>query len=700
MKKLTLPIVLLLPLAAMAATETPDTARTKQLEEVVVEGDLTRTDARRTVYTPTTRQKNAAQTATDLLGRMSIPQIRIDNESTVLTAAGNPVAIYIDYLPATRQDIEGMRMADVRNVEYLDFPSDPRFQNNQHVVNFIMQRYEYGGYVKLYGLEQFIANNGRLNAFAKLQYKRMTYDLAAGGSYTNTPHTGSELTETFRLPRHHTPDKVFERLSETTSAKYKNNDYWTTFRALYSTDKVTMSNLLAADFDHTPVNRTSGRVSYIPAEFSENPYTSTSSNRVNSLTYSGYWNFSLPKGNSLNVSPYYSYSHTNSASDYTEQNVGQYLNGARDNSHQFKATLTYSHDFGRAGQLDIYGQAIVTANNTRYRGTSDVSDHARTYRFGPGAGYSISAGNFYGHAGFGLLYDRSSYEWADRSDKVKEHNSTPWFDLSLQYSFLRRHRISLEFHHMRSVPSSSYRSAAVVQSNPLFSYTGNPALVPYKSYDPGITYSFFPNNKYSIAVYAYGWIVDDRYVYDYEAHADGILRIIRQPVAGYAQGNFGVNLGTRQLGGKLQANVYLYEYAAHNGAPYSWTKSSFHYSVRVNYYAGAWNFGAQYRSAGAYADGCMVGTWMKSKDYYYLSAGWSNSAWNVRLTAHNFARWNWRGNHGIMHSAHYDYDQWEFGTGYHASIALSATYTFGYGKKIKQGNEAGQQSGVGSGILK
>ncbi|MGM9862698.1 MAG: hypothetical protein ACI305_00335 [Lepagella sp.] len=240
MKKLTLPIVLLLPLTAMAATETPDTARTKQLEEVVVEGDLTRTDARRTVYTPTTRQKNAAQTATDLLGRMSIPQIRIDDESTVLTAAGNPVAIYIDYLPATRQDIEGMRMADVRNVEYLDFPSDPRFQNNQHVVNFIMQRYEYGGYVKLYGLEQFIANNGRLNAFAKLQYKRMTYDLAAGGSYTNTPHTGSELTETFRLPRHHAPDKVFERLSETTSAKYKNNDYWTTFRALYYTDKVTM----------------------------------------------------------------------------------------------------------------------------------------------------------------------------------------------------------------------------------------------------------------------------------------------------------------------------------------------------------------------------------------------------------------------------------------------------------------------------
>ena len=132
MKKLTLPIVLLLPLTAMAATETPDTARTKQLEEVVVEGDLTRTDARRTVYTPTTRQKHAAQTATDLLGRMSIPQIRIDDESTVLTAAGNPVAIYIDYLPATRQDNQSKRKANDHTDQKHNFTSNPRNHTNQH----------------------------------------------------------------------------------------------------------------------------------------------------------------------------------------------------------------------------------------------------------------------------------------------------------------------------------------------------------------------------------------------------------------------------------------------------------------------------------------------------------------------------------------------------------------------------------------
>ncbi len=36
----------------------------------------------------------------------------------------------------------------------------------------------------------------------------------------------------------------------------------------------------------------------------------------------------------------------------------------------------------------------------------------------------------------------------------------------------------------------------------------------------------------------------------------------------------------------------------------------------------------------------------------------------------------------------------------HAYISLSATYTFGFGKKVNRGDEAYQQVGPGSGILK
>ena len=41
-----------------------------------------------------------------------------------------------------------------------------------------------------------------------------------------------------------------------------------------------------------------------------------------------------------------------------------------------------------------------------------------------------------------------------------------------------------------------YRSMAVIQSNPLMSFTGNPNLVSYGSYDAGLNYSFIPNNTF------------------------------------------------------------------------------------------------------------------------------------------------------------------------------------------------------------
>ncbi len=54
----------------------------------------------------------------------------------------------------------------------------------------------------------------------------------------------------------------------------------------------------------------------------------------------------------------------------------------------------------------------------------------------------------------------------------------------------------------------------------------------------------------------------------------------------------------------------------------------------------------------------------------------------------------------VENSANYGYTLRAIDTTRHAFVQLSATYTFGFGKKIKRGNEASQQTGVSSGILK
>lgn len=677
----------------MSQTSTNDTVKTQELKEVIVESRNQRLGAEVSTYIPTTKQKNAAQTASDLLNRMAIPQLRISRDDEITDLSGKSVDVFIDFLPASKEDLEGMRMQDVKRVEYYDFPADPRFQGKAHVVNFVMQKYEYGGYVKAFAWEN-TSNAGQLSLYSKLQYKRMTFDIASGAFYLNQSHAGSDTRETFRLPQSDGSLKVFERTSTQDNAKTRTRTYWPTFKALYSSDKITLQNVIGANFNHSPLVERSGRVTYTPALAPRADYSTQSTSRVNSLSYNGYLNFIINDRNTLTFTPRYAYSHTNSGRLYREENAGEYYNAAKDDSHQFRGDLTYAHSFGNWGNLNAMLQTVITTNSTAYSGTSDLKDNAHTYRVGPGVQYSISRAKFYAMVGFGFHYDRQEYL------DYKENSAAPWIDFSFQYSPNDRHSLRTEFHHMKSIPSSSYRSAALIQSNPLMSYTGNPNLVSYGSYDAGLNYSFIPNNSFSLSAYASTWIVTNRYVYDYQPTATGIIRTIRQPGGGYSQWDYGAYATLRLFDRKLQITARLNAQSVHNGEPYNLNKTNLGYGLQASYYLDNWTFSGIYYAPQSYSDGCMVGKWMTTKSYYKLQAGWANSVWNIQLLLANFARWNWKSDRSVMHSPYYDEIEQTYSINDHALARLSVTYTFAFGKKVTQGNEATQQSGVNSGILK
>ncbi len=694
MKRLAIGVLCACMLATAMAQSIPnDTVKARELNEVIVEARNQRLGSEVSTYIPTSKQKNSAQTASDLLNRMAIPQLRIASNGEITDLAGKSVDVFIDFLPASKEDLEGMRMQDVKKVEYYDFPADSRFQGKAHVVNFVMHKYEYGGYVKGYAWESSL-NSGEINLFTKLQYKRMTYDIAAGGLYMNQNHYGADSHETYRLPQPDGSMKVFERHSIQGTGKLHTRTCWPTLKALYSSDKITMQNVIGASFNHTPVNARSGYVFYSPEVSPFTGFSMNSTNRINSISYSGYWSFILSKKNSITFSPRYAYSHTNTGSLYVEDNSEKYQNAAADDSHQFSGNLTFMHSFGVWGSLNAMMQTIITTNNTCYSGTSETKDNAHTYRVGPGVQYNLSKGKVYGMVGFGFHWDRQEY--LDH----KENSTAPWIDFSLQYSPNDHHYVSGEFHHMKSIPSSSYRSEAVIQSNPLMSYTGNPDLVSYGSYDVGVNYSFIPSNKFSLSAFATTWIVNNRYVYDYKPYGSGILRTIVQPGGAYSQWTYGANASVRLFDRKLQLTAQVSARSVHNGEPYNFDKTQLGYSFRVFYYLDNWNFSGLYYSSQGYPDGCMVGTWMKTKSFYALQAGWANSTWNLNLQVFNFARWNWDSNQSSMYSRYYDKIERTYATDDHASVKLSVTYTFGFGKKVRHGDEASQQSGVNSGILK
>ena len=260
---------------ASANVAVSDSLSAIELEGVVVKARMHRTDAASSTFTPTTNQKTSAQNAVDLLKQLAIPQININlMDNTVTTPSGQSVAIYINYIPASAEEMEGISTSDVRRVEYLDFPSDPRFQGNEHVVNFIVQKYEYGGYTKATLNENFLIGklSSRASVYSKFMHKRMTYDLYAGASNHDISHSGNSVSGLYNLENEEGQAYQMTRNETLESAHLKYNQYPVTFRAIYDNDKMQIANTVGFNFDQTPLSETNGVLSFVPQQNTDYSY--------------------------------------------------------------------------------------------------------------------------------------------------------------------------------------------------------------------------------------------------------------------------------------------------------------------------------------------------------------------------------------------------------------------------------------------
>ena len=119
-------------ISVLAQEESPDTISAKELGEIVVVAQNQRTNSTSSTYIPMKRQKDSATDAISLLSQMAIPQLEVQpGNFNVKNISGQNVAIYINYVSASEQDLTGLRPTDVKKVEYLIYPQDPRFKGAQ-----------------------------------------------------------------------------------------------------------------------------------------------------------------------------------------------------------------------------------------------------------------------------------------------------------------------------------------------------------------------------------------------------------------------------------------------------------------------------------------------------------------------------------------------------------------------------------------
>jgi hypothetical protein len=667
-----------------------------EIGQVTVEGKNSQTFTDHSIFVPGQRQKNAAQNAVDLLRQMAIPQIRINpNDETVTDNTGGSVAIFINSLEASKEEIEGLQTADVRRVEYLEFPTDPRFHGAERVINFIVQEYEYGGYTKVTANESFLIGlSSRINFFSKFSYKKMTYDVYAGASNSNNHHMGSNTEGTYRLVDSDGNDYTVNRDESTESSHIKQNQYPFTVRATYASDKIQIRNLLAFTNLGVPTNEYSGKLEYSPNSVRGYSFDRKNQNRSNSVAYSGTYFFALPNGYSIDFSPSFRYTHGNDYFDYAVSDLPTIYRHAKENAYNYRLNLFLRKSFGKKHSVMLGGNGGDNINRIHYSGDNAFYDRFHNAFAVVIAGYSFSSRKFYLYIDGGVVWEMSDMNGTPNND------SYPFTHINFSFTPNRTNRFSANFQYATLSPGISQKSPEVFKANELMFISGNPLLECCRLTTANLSYSWMPSNSFSINAYGKFWGVSDRYTTVYLPYNSGnaILRTYAND-GDYLNGQIGLAANWKLLNGKLQLYVNPSQSFYKSTGIFNDNCNSFQISAQASYYLGSFYFQAYYESPQKSMQQSSPSI-IKNRNFHSFTVGWANSDWNLRIMAANFFNKGWQGATTTTYSQYYNERRTAITNTVHPRITFTATYTFGYGKKVQRGNEVGEQSGAASAILK
>lgn len=683
----------------LSITETSDSLSTVEMNEVIVKAQMHRTDATSSTFTPTVKQKSSAQNAIDLLKQLAIPQISINlMDNTVTTPSGQNVAIYINYIPASAEEMEGISTADVRRVEYLDFPADPRFQGNEHVVNFIVQKYEYGGYTKATLNENFLVGklSSRASVYSKFVYKRMTYDLYAGASNHDINHFGSSITGLYSLENEDGQFYQTTRNETLESAHFKYNQYPVSFRAIYDSDNIQIANTIGFNFDQSPLSETKGSLSFIPQQNSDYSYSKNEPSTSRYLIWSGNYYFILPRNFHLSVSPGVNYGHTHYTYLYQTSLPGSssITNRSKEDVWQFRGSATLFKKIADKQNAFVRAWFGSTSNNVSYSGTSPYDNEFSDMYAGAALGYNFSNDQWNVQADAALQWEKNQIN--DQS--VAE--IYPLLNVSAGFSPSQKHSFRTYFHFGANYPGASEKTPNVLQQNELMYYTGNPNIGLSRQVTFNLSYNWIPTSTFSASAFMQYFGEYNLYVPAYQLYQGGkaLLRTFETDGT-YNRTQIGMSFNYRLLDGNLQLaaspSVSLYRMTG----LFDISKSPFYCNASATYYLGNFYFQVAYQTRSLTVQGNR-GVVYKDRDFYQVLAGWSRSNWNIRISGMNLFRNDWLCSTNLLSTPLYSETQLVEGNNFHQRLNLTVTYTFGYGKKVKRGNEVGEQSGAASAIMK
>lgn len=433
---------LILVIADVQAIEPIDSIhQAKELSEVVIVGQNQSAKAGELSFIPTKRQKETAMNGYDLLRHLAMPQITVgDVADNISTLSGERVVIFINGLPASDMEVNALKTKDVMQVLYFDYPSDPKYGNAHHVIDFRVKEMLGGGYTRLQTTASLL-NNTSTSAFAfsRYLYKRMIYDVYLGWNYYNSHHSASSLFENYSLL---TPEGESYQFEKTSILKKSRSRSWglpINFRALYITSRFRASNSLYFSFSDHPISYVQGEQSFNPGADQSYIYTIKTPTNSRTMGWNGYYYYELGNGfaASLATSLNYSNRHDYKTHDTGLPNQIDIIANSKEDAWDVAVNAYLQKRISRLHAINVSFNVGYDDFDIMYSGSSYYNSNIKNTRLNGMLGYN-------GKFPFGMnIYGEAGASWLKSITNDKGvYKLSPYARVNMSYSPGRQHQIN------------------------------------------------------------------------------------------------------------------------------------------------------------------------------------------------------------------------------------------------------------------
>lgn len=665
------------------------------LKEVLVESRTQHLINYGSEYIPEKKAKKAAINAINLLELMNIPQLDIiPGSMNVKTFAGKDVGIFIDFKEATEEDLKGLRPEDVLKIEVLQYPDNPRFRSQANVINFIMYKYEWGGYTKMSMTGTTLSiNRGNGGIYSKFVNNNWTFDASMSGDISHNDKNQSYDVETFHdiyIGNQYYSKIIRTTLSDGNNLK-QNNSQFGSFRAAYQTEKAEITHTISYNRSGNPITRELSKVNYL----SESPARSNESGQTISPRLLGNYYFTLPKDNYLIASWSFSYGSTRRNFSYRLDESTPIINNNKETSYAPNVIVQYSKKFTHNNTFRTSLISYSTLYRTYYEGSYNSLQKLLSSENMMFLEYmqNWSCGlNLYSRLGVSYVIGR-----LNGVNTLEQWN--PRLGLQIQHKINNRNSASIEGWWGNNHPTPSSSNSAIVQSNELLWLQGNPKLRNTTFITASASYTYIPTNKLNLSATTeyHGYLNKTAHEYFSLPGYDGLIRKEINSgdfhsISGYISST--LKLLNNSLSFRASGQMSRMVVSGIDAQQMNLIMAN----LQANYYYKNFSFILYYQTPKKILAPFNNGVRYHYKSTYGLLMNYSLGDLKASLQIRNwFDKYKY---YSDFESERYSTHGWTWSSALARSIKLTLTYTIPYGKKVKRNNEISDEGSANSAILK